>query len=215
MKWATHGGIISELELESLAAIFRHVTDRAEQLDLDVVLSMRPFHFNSCASMLSLSEGLCVLIQRKSRMRCGIITLIGCFPPSGARNFVAIAERVGSPRLKCQWGAADCVVSNERDWRQSFERVLPYLHGLHLKDATTGNGPIGDIDWSHDWVFLGEGEVQYPSIFQLIAQEHVGDLYLGVCTHTFDASLHVEEQQPAAMARNFDTVRGWIEATQG
>ena len=76
MKWATHGGIISELELESLAAIFRHVTDRAEQLDLDVILSMRPFHFNSCT-----------------------------------RNFVAIAERVGSPRLKCQWGAADCVVS--------------------------------------------------------------------------------------------------------
>ena len=70
MKWATHGGIISELELESLAAIFRHVTDRAEQLDLDVILSMRPFHFNSCT-----------------------------------RNFVAIAERVGSPRLKCQWGA--------------------------------------------------------------------------------------------------------------
>ena len=202
MKWATHGGIISELELESLAAIFRHVTDRAEQLDLDVILSMRPFHFNSCT-----------------------------------RNFVAIAERVGSPRLKCQWGAvssatvvchharltdsdrcclqADCVVSNERDWRQSFERVRPYLHGLHLKDATTGAGPIGDIDWTHDWVFLGTGEVQYPAIFRLLAQEHVGDLFLGVCTHTFDASLPVEEQQPAAMARNFDTVRGWIAAAQG
>ena len=163
---------------------------------------MRPFHFNSCT-----------------------------------RNFVAIAERVGSPRLKCQWGAADCVVSvsaatvglgcdcsltvgrccdqNERDWRQSFERVRPYLHGLHLKDATTGNGPVGDIDWTHDWVFLGTGEVQYPAIFRLLAQEHVGDLFLGVCTHTFDASLPVEEQQPAAMARNFDTVRKWISAAQG
>ena len=68
--------------------------------------------------------------------------------------------------------------------------------GRAAEDATTGNGPIGDIDWTHDWVFLGTGEVQYPAIFRLLAQEHSGDLFLGVCTHTFDASLPVEEQQP-------------------
>lgn len=49
MRWATHGGIISEGELDRLVAIFRYVTDKAEQYGIDLVLAMRPFHFVSCA----------------------------------------------------------------------------------------------------------------------------------------------------------------------
>ena len=121
MRWATHGGIISELTLDYLAEIFRYVCEQAEAhgklpryrwhqscillkmpaiplpTGVDVVLSMRPFHYVSCA-----------------------------------RNFRALAERVGSPRLKVQWSPGDCCLSNEMDMAAGFADLRPYLHGLHL-----------------------------------------------------------------------------------
>jgi hypothetical protein len=105
MRWATHGGIISEGELDRLVAIFRYLTEKAEHYGVDLVLAMRPFHFVSCA-----------------------------------RNFAAIADRVGSPRLKVQWSPADCLVSNERDYArgfgacsQTYGSILTVI--LHINDV--------------------------------------------------------------------------------
>jgi sugar phosphate isomerase/epimerase len=175
MRWATHGGIISEGELQQLAAIFSSICGKAEALGVDVVLAMRPFHFVSCA-----------------------------------RNFQLIAERVGSHRLKCQWSPADCLVSNETDILAAYQLLKPYLHGLHCKDVTTGNGPMGDIGWSYWWCSIGEGEVEWSRLLRLLAREHEGPLYLGICTHFKDEQLPEDEQLPAAMAQSFRAIRGLL-----
>ena len=177
MRWATHGGIISELTLDYLAEIFGYVCEQAEAHGVDVVLSMRPFHYVSCA-----------------------------------RNFRALAERVGSPRLKVQWSPGDCCLSNEKDMAAGFADLRPYLHGLHLKDVTTGAGPIGDREWGHTWCPLGQGEVGYQELFRLLQREHVGDLFLGVATHFRDETLPEEEQGTAAMTLNFSQLRGIMTA---
>ena len=96
---------------------------------------------------------------------------------SCARNFVAIAERVGSPRLKVQWSPADCLVSNERDLAAGYQLLRPYLHGLHCKDVTTGAGPLGDLAWSYWWCPLGQGEVGWAKLLRMLSREHQGTLY--------------------------------------
>jgi sugar phosphate isomerase/epimerase len=186
MRWATNGGIISEADLDRLAAIFRHVCSEAEQRQVDVVLSMRPFHFTCCA-----------------------------------RNFAALAARVGSNRLKLQWSPGDAVLSNERDYRaglallqqgQNVDDGTPWLHGLHLKDVRTGAGPLGNRDWAHVWCPLGDGEVGYPELFSLLAKTHVGALYLGVATHFKDERLPPEEQGAAAMEVNVGRVKALLDS---
>ena len=45
MRWATHGGIISECDLDGLVDIFSLLAEQAEKHDVDLVLGTRPFHF--------------------------------------------------------------------------------------------------------------------------------------------------------------------------
>jgi len=47
MRWATHGGIISDLEFEKLVRVFSLVMDRAEREDVDVAVSMMPWNYTN------------------------------------------------------------------------------------------------------------------------------------------------------------------------
>ena len=59
MRWATRGGIISDLELEKLVRAFSLVLDQAERYNVDVALAMMPWNYtNTTTNFRRLAETL-------------------------------------------------------------------------------------------------------------------------------------------------------------
>ena len=122
---------------------------------------------------------------------------------SSTTNFVRLAERVASPRLRAMWSPADSMLSAESNITDAgFRRIAPYLHSLHLKDVHVLDGPRGQ----YQWCALGDGEVNYPALArQLIA--HDRPTYLAVATHFRPP----EGTHADAMRINVERIHGLIE----
>ena len=59
MRWATRGGIIADVDMDKLAAAFAPAIERAEEHDVDIVLSMMPWNYtNTTGNFRRLAERL-------------------------------------------------------------------------------------------------------------------------------------------------------------
>lgn len=144
MRWLTQGGVIAEGDMDKLVGIFSRVLEEAERCEVDVVLSMLPWHYTNTSG-----------------------------------NFRALAERLGSGRLKAVWGPADGANCGEPEVATTgFAKVLPYLHGLHLKDLRVIDG----FHLKFEYCPIGEGDVDYPTILRNL-RDHRCDAVLSVATH--------------------------------
>ncbi len=84
--------------------------------------------------------------------------------------------------------------------------VLPYLHGLHLKDLHVIDGQQLDFEYCA----LGLGDVDYPTILRQL-REHRSEAILAVATHFQPASGSKVE----AMRTNFAQLKRLISQAEG
>ncbi len=82
MRWLTQGGIIAKSDMEKLVAIFTRVLEEAERYDVDLVLSMLPWHYtNTSTNFRALAEQL-----KSSRLKAlwGPADSVNCGEPEVA-----------------------------------------------------------------------------------------------------------------------------------
>ena len=114
-------------------------------------------------------------------------------------NFRRVAERLDSKRIKVIWGPADNYNCGELDVATvGFNNLMPYLHGLHLKDLHVNNGLLLDFDYRP----FGEGDVDYETVLRNL-RDHDCDVVLSVATHFVPASGSPEE----AMRINYKNLK--------
>ena len=96
-----------------------------------------------------------------------------------SNNFRALAERLGSDRIKVMWGPADSYNCGEWDAvTTGFTNVRPFVHSVHLKDVHVNDGLRRDFKYMP----IGEGDLDYPTVLRNLRDARA-DVVLSLSTH--------------------------------
>jgi sugar phosphate isomerase/epimerase len=100
-------------------------------------------------------------------------------------------------------------------WINSFNILLPHLRGVAVKDFYWGKNADGQ--WQPQWTPLGQGMVQLPKFFQMLAASNfAGPLQLhfeyplGGCEDGKPVITISQDEVAAAMKRDLSMVRGLV-----
>ena len=99
MRWLTRGGVIAEVDMEKLVKVFSLVLDRAEEHDVDVVLSMMPWNYtNTTGNFRLLAERL---NSRRIKVMWGPADNMNCGEKDVATSgFINVRPYLNSLHLK-------------------------------------------------------------------------------------------------------------------
>ena len=99
MRWLTRGGVIAEVDMEKLVKVFSLVLDRAEEYDVDVVLSMMPWNYtNTTGNFRLLAERL---NSRRIKVMWGPADNMNCGEKDVATSgFINVRPYLNSLHLK-------------------------------------------------------------------------------------------------------------------
>ena len=133
----------------------------------------------------------------------GCTLILETHPDLGTNGAVAAQTMaaVNHPHVRVNWDPANVCYYNENcDGRAEFDRAVPYLGGVHLKD--TGGG-------FHAWDFpaLGAGVVDFPYILGRLVE--IG--FAGPCTIEIEGVKGEQltpEQHVARVRQSIDYLRG-------